>query len=81
MGHVANNESEDPNVFVYITHLVPPPGGSYVVGVAWKLLELVVVSLEIFGSEAVTSMVVVLGVADLALVGLMIVISEAMMQQ
>ena len=35
MGHVANNESEDPNVFVYITHLVPPPSGSYVVGVAW----------------------------------------------
>ena len=35
MGHVSNFESEDPNVFVYITHLVPPSSGSYVVGVAW----------------------------------------------
>ena len=36
MGHVANFESEDPNVFVYITHLLPPSGGgSFTVGIAW----------------------------------------------
>ena len=43
---------------------------------AQKLLELVVVSLKIVGS-----MVVVLEVANLALVGLEFVVSESLMQQ
>ena len=35
--HVSNNEPEDANAFVYITHLVPPNGGgSFTVGVAWR---------------------------------------------
>ena len=46
-----------------------------------KLLDLVVVSLKIVGSDAVSSMVVVLGVADLALVSLEVVVSKVMMQQ
>ena len=34
--HVDTNESEDPNLFVFITHLTPPSGGgSFTVGVAW----------------------------------------------
>ena len=34
--HVNANESEDPNVFVFITHLTPPSGGgSVTVGIAW----------------------------------------------
>ena len=34
--HVNANESEDPNVFVFITHLTPPSGGeSFTVGIAW----------------------------------------------
>merc|ERR1711971_370626 len=34
--HVSDNESEDADAFVYITHLTPPSGGgSFVVGIAW----------------------------------------------
>ena len=34
--HVNTNESEDPNLFVFITHLTPPSGGgSFTVGIAW----------------------------------------------
>ena len=34
--HVDTNESEDPNLFVFITHLNPPSGGgSFTVGIAW----------------------------------------------
>jgi len=34
--HVDTNESEDPNLFVFITHLTPPSGGgSFTVGIAW----------------------------------------------
>ena len=34
--HVSTNESEDPNLFVFITHLTPPSGGgSFTVGIAW----------------------------------------------
>ena len=34
--HVAYVEPENADVFVYITHLVPPSGGgSFIVGVAW----------------------------------------------
>ena len=34
--HVITNESEDPNLFVFITHLPPPsPEESLLVGVAW----------------------------------------------
>ena len=46
-----------------------------------KLLDLVVVRLKIVGLEAVSSMVVVFEVADLALVSLEVVISKAVMQQ
>ena len=35
--HVDTNESEDPNVFVFVTHLTPPSGGgSFTVGIAWR---------------------------------------------
>ena len=34
--HVDTNESEDPNLFVFITHLTPPSGGgTFTVGIAW----------------------------------------------
>lgn len=34
--HVVNVETEDANVFAFITHLVPPSGGgSFVVGKGW----------------------------------------------
>ena len=33
--HVDTNESEDPNLFVFITHLTPP-GGFFTVGIAWE---------------------------------------------
>ena len=34
--HVVNVETEDANVFAFITHLVPPSFGNYVVGKAWR---------------------------------------------
>ena len=34
--HVVNVETEDPNVFAFITHLVPPNFGTYTVGKAWR---------------------------------------------
>ena len=35
--HIDTNESEDPNSFVFITHLTPPSGGGTVTaGVAWR---------------------------------------------
>ena len=34
--HVVNVETEDANVFAFITHLVPPSFGKYVVGKAWR---------------------------------------------
>jgi len=35
--HVDTNESEDANVFVFVTHLTPPSGGgSFTVGIAWR---------------------------------------------
>ena len=34
--HVLNVETEDPNVFAFITHLVPPNFGTYTVGKAWR---------------------------------------------
>ena len=34
--HVDANESDDPNLFVFITYLTPPSGGgSFTVGIAW----------------------------------------------
>ena len=45
------------------------------------MLDLVVLSRNTVVLEAVNSMVVILEVADLALVSLEIVVSEAMMQQ
>ena len=34
--HVVNVETEDANVFAFITHLVPPSSGTYTVGIAWR---------------------------------------------
>ena len=34
--HVVNVETEDANVFAFITHLVPPWFGTYTVGIAWR---------------------------------------------
>ena len=48
---------------------------------AWKLLELVLVNLKIVGSKVVSSVVVVLEVAYPVLVGLEVIVSEAIMQQ
>ena len=33
--HISSNEQEDPNLFVYLSHLTPPVGGLITSGSAW----------------------------------------------